>query len=48
MDMLENTLNDEGKIVRIVPCCLRSQDAVVAEHELKTNPNNTGKWVGYG
>ncbi len=48
MCMLESTLNDEGKIVRIVPRCLRSRNAVVAEHELKTCPNNTGKWVGNG
>jgi hypothetical protein len=48
MCMLENSLNDEGKIVRIVPRCLRNLDAVVAENVLKTCLNNTGKCVGNG
>ncbi len=38
MCKVKSTINDEGKIVSIVSCCLGSRDAVVAEHELKTCP----------
>ena len=45
--MLENTLDDNGNIVRIVDHCLRTQDTAVANHELKTWQLNTGKWLGH-
>jgi hypothetical protein len=45
--MLENTLDDDVKIVRTVERCLRVWGGDVAEHELKTRPLNTGKWLGH-
>jgi hypothetical protein len=45
--MLENTLDDDGKIVRTVDRCLRVRGGGVAEHELKTRPINTGRWLGH-
>ena len=44
--MLENTLNDAGVIVRQVERCLRTRDAVLAEHVLVTRPDKSGRWLG--
>ena len=44
--MLENTLNDAGVIVRQVERCLRTRDAVLAEHVLVTRPDFSGRWLG--
>ena len=44
--MLENTLNNAGVIVRQVERCLRTRDAVLAEHVLVTRPDFSGRWLG--
>jgi len=46
MLMLENTMDDDGNIVRPVHRSLRTRAALVVEHDLKTRPVYTGKWMG--
>lgn len=46
MLMLENTMDDDGNIVRPVHRSLRTRAAPVVEHDLKTRPVYTGKWMG--
>jgi len=46
MLMLENTMDDDGNIVRPVHRSLRTRAALVVEHDLKTRPVHTGKWMG--
>lgn len=45
--MLENRMDDDGNIVRPVHRSLRTRAALVVEHDLKTRPVNTGKWMGH-
>ncbi len=47
MLMLENTMDDDGNIVRPVHRSLRTRAALVVEHDLKTRPIHTGKWMGH-
>ena len=45
--MMENTLNDAGVIVRQVERCLRTRDAVLAEHVLVTRPDFSGRGLAH-
>jgi hypothetical protein len=47
MLMLENTMDDDGNIVRPVHSSLRTRAALVVEHDLKTRPVHTEKWMGH-
>ena len=46
MLMLENTMDDDGNIVRPVHRSLRTRAVLVVKHDLKTMPVHTGKWMG--
>ena len=46
MCMLENTLDDNGNIVRTEGRSLRSGLSVTDEHKLETRPVFTGRWLG--
>ena len=45
--LLENQLNNDGRIDDAVYRLLRLRSSISADHRLETRPNHTGKWEGF-